>query len=49
MIGLTCNFRDIKPSNFSIGLGENAKNIYLYDFGLSRQYKGKIIIQIDSY
>ena len=42
VIGLSCNFRDIKPSNFSIGLGENAKNIYLYDFGLSRQYKGKI-------
>ena len=36
------NFRDIKPSNFSVGLGEKAKNIYLYDFGLSRQYKGKI-------
>ena len=36
------NFRDIKPSNFSVGLGEKANNIYLYDFGLSRQYKGKI-------
>lgn len=32
--------RDIKPANFAIGYAEReAKNIYLLDFGLVRQYK----------
>lgn len=27
--------RDVKPDNFSIGLGEKNKIIYLFDFGLA--------------
>ncbi|KYR01840.1 putative protein serine/threonine kinase [Tieghemostelium lacteum] len=31
--------RDVKPSNFAIGLGQNKRNItYLIDFGLARRY-----------
>lgn len=31
--------RDIKPDNFAVGLGVRSKVIYLFDFGLAKQYK----------
>uniref|UniRef100_A0A0M3KCA7 Protein kinase domain-containing protein n=1 Tax=Anisakis simplex TaxID=6269 RepID=A0A0M3KCA7_ANISI len=37
------DFRDIKPSNFAIGRGDERRNIFLFDFGLSRVYKNKAI------
>uniref|UniRef100_A0A915DML9 Protein kinase domain-containing protein n=1 Tax=Ditylenchus dipsaci TaxID=166011 RepID=A0A915DML9_9BILA len=30
--------RDVKPSNFVIGLGEMKRQIYIIDFGLCRKY-----------
>jgi len=31
--------RDIKPSNFALGVGHRSRRIFIYDFGLSRQFK----------
>lgn len=31
--------RDIKPENIAIGLGKRATTLYLFDFGLARQYR----------
>ena len=31
--------RDIKPDNFSIGLKEESKDLFLLDFGLAKHYK----------
>lgn len=31
--------RDIKPENFVMGLSSSSKNLFLIDFGLSRQYR----------
>ena len=33
--------RDIKPDNFSIGIGEQNYKIYLFDFGLAKRYLKK--------
>ncbi|VDP53202.1 unnamed protein product [Soboliphyme baturini] len=34
--------RDIKPTNFAIGIsGEDARNVYILDFGLARRYRAK--------
>ncbi|XP_025103992.1 uncharacterized protein LOC112570027 isoform X1 [Pomacea canaliculata] len=30
--------RDIKPSNFAMGKGNNARRVFMLDFGLARQY-----------
>ena len=29
--------RDVKPENFVVGLDQEAKTLYLIDFGLSKQ------------
>lgn len=31
--------RDIKPDNFTVGKGNNSKQIYLIDFGLAKRYR----------
>jgi serine/threonine protein kinase len=35
-------YRDIKPENFLMGLGEQSKNVFCVDFGLCRRYKDPV-------
>ncbi|VDK42447.1 unnamed protein product [Gongylonema pulchrum] len=45
-ISVVSRLVDIKPSNFALGRGENSRNIYIFDFGLSRFYKDKSGVMI---
>jgi hypothetical protein len=31
-------FIDVKPGNFGIGLGQDDRRVFMFDFGLARKY-----------
>jgi serine/threonine protein kinase len=41
--------RDIKPENLAVGLGKRANIIYLFDFGLVKQYRSPATKRYISY